>query len=290
MSTQLHRHTQIVRSPKDTASTGQHANINTNTHYAITSSSANPDILRHTWLIQGPDTHARVLVTHSFNMYLLSYYYVLAIRKQYRTCLKHKHMILHTWAYCLADDKIESGPNYPSFCSASFSLVPSETHPRKPLSFPFVPGRAPLRPPGSAQYGRGAPRPPGTPRTAASHRPRRRSRPSPRARGRRRPRLSPSGTPAWDARCSPPRWPAASWAGSSLDGKAPCRVGRSGAPRGPGWWSPGSGWGRLGRSCGHNQWWPVLWGSLGRRGSWPHLPGWSRKQLRPWCCCCLWPL
>ena len=107
MSTQLHRHTQIVRSPKDTAPTGQHANINTNTHYAITSSSANPDILRRTWLILGPDTHAHVLVTHSFNMYLLSYYYVLAIRKQYRTCLKHKHVILHTWAYCLADDKIE---------------------------------------------------------------------------------------------------------------------------------------------------------------------------------------
>lgn len=149
--------------------------------------------------------------------------------KQHTTCLKHKHLVFHAWVCCLSDDRskeIEFGFLVAQTIHGSALILLVQTQPGNAPVCPVLPCRDWLHPPGSVQCGLGAPRPPGTAHTAVSHHPHRRSRPSPHACGRRPPLLSLARTPASGAQCSLPHWPAASWAGSFLGGKAPCRVGR----------------------------------------------------------------
>lgn len=79
--------------------------ISIHTFCAIIPSNTNSDILRHFWLIHCADTHTHILITHLFNKYSLSSYYVMAISKPQGTCLKFKHVIYHDWVYCLGDDR-----------------------------------------------------------------------------------------------------------------------------------------------------------------------------------------
>lgn len=84
-------------------------------------------------------------------MYLLSYYYVLAISKQHRAYLKHKHMIFHAWVYCLGNHRsrqMELSFRVAQIIHNSALILSVQSNPRPtlgtsqfPLSYPVGPSR-----------------------------------------------------------------------------------------------------------------------------------------------------